>query len=133
MKKAKIISVVLCIAILVTLPAYAVTDRASDQLLRYYVDVTSGNDEILVSVNVIGMIDVTRAGIEHISVYEKYGSSWTLFDERFENDSSMAVNARTYLDTVHIDATNDKEYRVDVTIFAENSEGRDTRSFIRYI
>lgn len=133
MKKTRFCAVFIVIAIILSMSSLAAEDRASDQLSRY--SVTAGYDagKINVTVSIIGTLTATRVGCESIRVYEKVGSFWSLQETRDEFDSNMAVNSRNYLYTHSFDAKSGTEYRVDITIFAENPEGRDTRSFIRYI
>ena len=82
---------------------------------------------------VSGEIDVTKAGCEEINIYKKVGSSWISYIELGEDDAEMSVDSRNYLHTHQFKAVDGVEYKVDVTIFAENDMGRDTRDFTFYI
>ena len=129
MNKTRVLSIVLLIAIVLATPTYAISDKASDQLFHYNVDVTTSNGKINVSANVVGSLSATKVGLENICVYEKSGSSWIWYAELFEDDPDMSVDSRAYLDTIQIDITPGHEYIVYVTIFAQADRGRDTRSF----
>lgn len=133
MKKKRFCAVFIVIAILLSISSFAAETRASDQLSKYSVEAEYNAGEINVTVYVIGSLTATRVGCESIQVYEKIGSSWSLQESLDEFDGNMAVNSRTYLHTHSFNANSGTEYRVNITIFAENSEGRDTRSFTRYI
>lgn len=129
MKATKILSICLVACMLLTLPIFASEVRASEQLNSYDVDVNRVSGEIKVTVTVSGKVGVTKAGCQTIRVYEKVGSFWIMREELRENDPDMFVNSRIYVDTHTFDAKDSSEYRVDVTIFAENANGRDTRYF----
>ncbi|HIS44729.1 MAG TPA: hypothetical protein IAB47_05090 [Candidatus Scatomorpha merdigallinarum] len=128
MKITKILAVCLAVCIIITLPIYASTTRASEQLHRYGVDVNLLSEELNVTVSVSGTIGVTKTGCEVIRVFEKVGSFWVMREELREDDANMYVNSRIYLYTHTFDADGNSSYRVSVTIFAENADGRDTRT-----
>lgn len=133
MKKTRFCAIFIVIAIILLISSFAIEDRASDQLSRYSVDAEYNSGKNNVTVYIIGTLTATEVGCESIQLYEKIGSSWSLTESLDEFDANMAVNSRTYLHTHSFDAKSGAEYKVDVTIFAENAEGRDTRSFTRYI
>ena len=109
------------------MPIYASSTRASERLNSYGVDVNRPTGEIYVTVHVSGTVGVTKTGCQTVRVYEKVGSFWVMRDELREDDANMVFNSRIYLYTHTFDANDNSEYRVDVTIFAENADGRDTR------
>lgn len=127
MKIRKILAVCLAACMLLTLPIYASTTRASEQLHKYGVNVTRPSGKLSVTITVSGTVGVTKAGCETIRIYEKVGSFWVMREELREDDPDMFVYSKIYLDTHTFDANDNSEYRVDVTIFAENADGRDTR------
>ena len=127
MKTTRILAICLTICLLLTLPIYASSTRASEQLNSYGVDVNRPTGEIYVTVHVSGTVGVTKTGCQTVRVYEKVGSFWVMRDELREDDANMVFNSRIYLYTHTFDANDNSEYRVDVTIFAENADGRDTR------
>lgn len=133
MKTTRILAICLAVCMLLAMPIFASSTRASDQLNSYDVDVNRPSGELQVTVYISGKIDVTKIGCEIIRIYEKVGSFWVVRDYLREDDPNMSVNSRVYLDTHTFDANDNAEYRVDVTIFAENAAGRDTRSFTYYV
>ncbi len=56
MNKTRVLSIVLLIAVVLATPTYAISDKASDQLFHYNVDVTTSNGKINVSANVVGSL-----------------------------------------------------------------------------
>lgn len=70
MNKTRFLSIVLLIAIVLATPTYAISDKASDQLFHYNVDVTTSNGKINISANVVGSLSATKVGLENICVYE---------------------------------------------------------------
>lgn len=133
MKKAGIISIMLIIAFAISTSVFAMSNRASELLSSYSVNANIDEGSINVIVFVSGEIDVTKAGCEEINIYKKVGSSWISYIELGEDDAEMSVDSRNYLHTHQFKAVDGVEYKVDVTIFAENDMGRDTRDFTFYI
>ena len=127
--KKRIVAAILLIALALAIPAYADTARASGQLSRYSVNAENIGGHIYVHVNVFGTLNVTKVGCESIYVYEKVGSDWQLYEKLLEDDPEMSVSSSMYLHTHDFDSRAGKEYKVNVTIFAENADGRDTRDF----
>lgn len=133
MKVNKIFAICLVACMLLALPTYASSARASEQLNSYDVDISRPAGRLNVTVTVSGTLDVTKTGCEVVRIYEKVGSFWVVRDYLREDDPNMYVNSRIYLHTHTFDANDNAEYRVDVTIFAEDPDGRDTRSFTYYV
>lgn len=133
MKKVLFVSIVLLLAVAVSTSAFATNTRASEQLSKYSVNANIDEGNINVIVYVWGEIDVTKAGCEELKIYKKVGSSWISYIDLNEDDADMSVNSPDYLHTHQFDAVDGVEYKVDVTIFAENNDGRDTRDFTFYI
>ena len=75
-----------------------------------------------------------KIGCESIKVYEKSGTRWTLVNSADEDDLGMSqYNSRLQKNTIQFDSESGVEYKVSVTIFAENSSGRDTRTRTFYV
>ena len=128
MKTTRMMAICLVVCMLLTLPILASSARASEQLTSYGVNPTRPSDDtIYVTVQVSGKLGVTKTGCEIIRIFEKVGSFWVMREELREDDANMVANSRVYLYTHTFDANANSEYRVDVTIFAENADGRDTR------
>ncbi len=133
MKFKKLISV-LCVLVCifsVTTSAFAST-YASYQIDDYYMSVISDDKQIYVDFSVTGTGRMGKIGCGSIYIYDS--SSGRLVESFDENDSGMsAKNARKFANMVSADCTVGTRYKVVVTIFAENSAGRDTRSQTFYV
>ena len=136
MKLKRCISFVLVFICMLTLTisAYAIENRASDQINSYSVIVTptSGTLNVYFSVSGTGLME--KIGCESIEVYEKSGTQWNLVDSMDEDDLGMSrYNAITQKNTIQFDGEAGVEYKVSVIVFAENSAGRDTRTRTLYV
>ena len=108
--------------------------RASDQIGHYLIDVMSDNGQIYVDFSVSGTGSMDRVGCESIYIYESAGSRWIEVENFDENDSGMSTrNARRYSNMITADCEIGTRYKVEVTISAEDSAGRDTRSKTFYV
>ena len=131
MKIKRILSIILSIACIATLcvPTCAVESRASDQIAVYKmkVDPVSGALAVYFSVTGTGIVD--KLGCESIYLYKMVDNDWVLEETKFEDDPGMS-NSDTYEHTNSIRCYTEygAYYKVVVTIFSENSKGRDTRS-----
>lgn len=113
------------------IPSFA-SMRASDQIRDYLVDVKSDNGEIYIDFSVTGKGGMDRIGCESIYIYES--SNGRLVESFDENDSGMSrSNTVRYTNMITADCNAGTRYRIEVTIFAENSAGRDTRTQTLYV
>lgn len=121
----------LCAAAMVG-SALAVGTRASEKIKTYDVEVTAtsaGELEIEFSVKASGTM--TKLGCENITVYRQSGGSWLYCTEYSEDRTGMSkTNAASHSNTMYYDSLSGTTYKVYVTVFAENSSGRDTRTEI---
>lgn len=135
MKFKKLISV-LCVLVCifsVNTSAFAST-YASYQIDDYLMDVSSDSSQIYVDFSVTGTGSMEKIGCESIYIYENSGSRWVEVESFDENDSGMSrENARRYVNMITADCKAGTRYKVEVTIFAEDSAGRDTRSQTFYV
>ena len=137
MKKSKFVSffitVVMCLGLL-TIPSFAMEYRASAQISIYDIKVTPVTNSIVVTFSVTGRGTMEKLGWESIEIYEKIGSRWDEIASCDENDEDMSIfNNASYTNSISFDGERGVEYMVKVTIFAENSAGRDTRSRTFYV
>ncbi len=136
MKKKRFVSFLLaaiCVFSLI-IPASATELKASDQINAYSINVTSRSSTINVTFSVTGNGIADKLGCESIKVYEKSGSRWILAESKDEYDSGMSqYDGFTYGNTIYCDGEAGVDYKVVVTVFAENSAGRDTRSKTVYV
>lgn len=116
-------------ALLLTVPAFAAVTRASDQIDRYTITATAKTGKIEIVFSVTGSKTMDKLGCESIYIYKAVGSGWSCTDSFSEDDTGMSKsNTRTYKNTITWDSEAGTEYRVVVTVFAEDSAGRDTRT-----
>lgn len=136
MKQTKVIAslcVLVCLMMML-LPTHATEMRASDQISRYSIDVSSSSSEINIEMSVRGIGTSSKIGCESIEVYEKSGSRWVLAESLDEDDPGMSEkNTLFYLNVISCDCNPGTEYKVVVTIFAVNSAGRDSRTHTYYV
>lgn len=75
-----------------------------------------------------------KIGCESIVIYSKSGSNWSKTMTWYEGASGMSKkNAQSYTNTMSYSSTSGVSYKVVVTVFAENSAGRDSRTVTRYV
>lgn len=125
-------TVIMLISTCISVPAFA-TARASSQISRYSMDVTSAGDgqlKIKFSVSCEGLMD--RLGAQSIAIYEN--SSSTPIASYGQYDSGMSkINSVKYSNEIYYSGTSGVQYRVTVTIFAKDSAGTDTRTQTFYV
>ena len=77
---------------------------------------------------------MNKIGCESIEVYEKEGADWQLVESLDEDDEGMSsTNVPRHRNDIACDGEAGVEYKVVVTIFAENDAGRDTRTKTSYV
>lgn len=136
MKKNNYISFVCATIFLVLLivPAFAADTRASSQISSYSMNVKASKGTLDAEFSVRSMDKMGKIGCESIYVYEQNRTSSTLVDSRTENDAGMSkTNTFNYSNTISFNSKAGAEYRVVVTIFAEDADGRDTRTQTFYV
>lgn len=131
MKVKRILSMILSVICVVTLcvPACAVESRASDQIVAYKMMVDPFPGRMSVYFSVIGTGEVDKLGCESIYVYKMEDMDWVLVETKLEDDPGMSSkNTYDHTDRVYCSTESGEAYKLVVTIFSENSKGRDTRS-----
>lgn len=110
-------------------PVCATESRASDQIAAYKMYVTPLSGAFSVYSSVIGTGNVDKLGCESILVYKMVDMEWVLVEIKLENYPGMSSkNTYEHTNSVQCDAERGEAYKIVVTIFSENSKGRDTRS-----
>ena len=102
----------------------------------YDMNVTTMDDGgIAIKFSVIGTFIMNRLGAESIYIYENNAGNWRLADSFDKDDPNMSdFNAVKYGNTVYFYGEPGKEYKIVVTIFAEDQEGEsDSRSKTFYV
>ena len=113
---------------LFAMPAFA-TIKASSQISQYDMSVTPVTNTLNIKFLISGNHIMDKIGCESIYVYEKSGSHWILVNSWYEDDSGMSrSNTRSSRNTMYSDSEAGVEYKVVMTVFAEDSNGRDTRT-----
>ena len=136
MKKLKLWTkfvALLCVAALI-IPTFAADTRASDQISMYYMNVTTRKGYIDVDFSIKGVGTVDKLGCESIYIYTYKNNTWRFVQSFQEDDDGMsAENIFTHTNLISCSADAGVEYQVIVTLFAENSAGRDTRYKTFYV
>ena len=129
-KTLKAILLILALTCMLSISALAAEARASDQISDNYIDAYAcGGGQSEIDFYVKGNIRMTRLGAFDIAIYEKSGSSWVLKRTYGEYDTGMATsNLSEYNGSIFYGGTVGSTYKVEVTVFARNSAGTDTRS-----
>ena len=136
MKKLKLWTsfvALLCVAALI-IPTFAADSRASDQISMYYMDVSTRKGYIDIEFSIKGTGTVDKLGCQSIYIYERDGDTLRYVQSVLEDDEGMsAENIFTHTNLISCPADAGVEYEVIVTLFAENSAGRDTRYRTFYV
>lgn len=136
MKKVKFcISTVLVCALFFAASTFAAA-RASDQIAIYTMDVTAtGNGRIAIMFSVTGADFMDQIGAKSIDVYERESTGWEIAVSYDAEDSGMtASNVTKYGNTKYFYGEPSEEYKIVVTIFAEDKYGdSDSRSKTFYV
>lgn len=135
MKRRLIASVfaVMCLMTM-TISAFAVEARASEQISQYSMDATNSSGTIKVYFSVSSLKTKTKIGCSSIYVYEKSGTRWSLVESLTEDDFGMSrTNTFSHKNTIYCASEAGVDYKVVVTIFAEDSTDRDTRTKTFYV
>ena len=73
-------------------------------------------------------------GAEEVVVYRNSGSKWVKVDSYDRNDSGMTqLNSCRCRNTIIFEGTSGAEYKIEVTVFAEDSSGYDSRTKTHYV
>ena len=125
----RLVSFILVFTLILSLPVFASESRASDQIGRHDIQVTPLPGEVGIKATIIGMGLMNKIGCQSLYLYKEYGSGWLLVDRLREEDDNMYVtNAAGHAANYYLDTIRGVKYRLDITLFAENDDGRDTVS-----
>lgn len=127
MKVKSVLALILVFALLLSVPAFALQDRASDQISRHDIKITPQDGRIVVKTSIYGNGFMNKLGCESIYFYEQYGSAWISDEWLLEDDYNMYnTNSVGYAANHYFDSEPGVRYMIVITLFAENDEGRDT-------
>lgn len=120
---------------LFAMPAAANDFRASNQIARYAVAATAtGNGEISINFSINGVSRMDKIGADSIKIYAQSGRQWILVKIYSSDDDGMSSTDTNYFaNTLYYSGTAGTYYKIDVTVFAENSAGFDSRTETRYV
>lgn len=124
---------VICMMSLVT-SAFAAEARSSAQIAAYQMNVISGAGTLATEFAVTGNRAMNKLGCQSIYVYSKTDTGWSYVTHMLEDDDGMSkTNSSFNRNTIYIGCTAGVQYKVVVTIFAENDAGRDARTEVFYL
>lgn len=127
MKIKRCLALALVIVMILSIPAFAAENRASDQIGRHDIKVTALDGQIGIKASIYGNGPMNKLGCESIYVYWQYGSAWISDDWLLEDDYNMySTNTAAHMANYFFDSEPGVRYRVVITMFAENDAGRDT-------
>ena len=136
MKKHKIITSIcalICILSLI-IPTSAAITRASDQIRLYWADAVVTKGAINVEFSITGKNIMNKIGCESIYIYKKLDTRWRYVNSKTEDDTGMSKTQKSgHINTIVFNGSAGVEYKVVVTVFAENDAGRDSRSQTFYV
>lgn len=131
MTKRRLLVLFMAVIFMFTMSVSAMA-RASDQIGSYDIDVAPFSDEIEVYFSVFGAGMMNKIGCESIYVYEV--GDLTPVESFDEYDAGMSRrNGSSHTNSIYFDSEKGVEYKVVVTIFAEDDDGRDSRSKTFYV
>lgn len=137
MKKSRIVTFILAIVCLslMTVTTFAAEERrASDQISQYSMEVLPVSGALNVEIYIQGNGSMDKLGCESLKVYEKRGSTWWIIENLDEDDEGMSsTDSLRHRNTISVDTEAGMEYKVVVTLFAEDDVARDTRSKTFYV
>lgn len=134
MKKTKVLALILVVCTLLTIPSFAAEPRASEQIHMHIVYAEAEPGHIYVEATIYGTEIMDKIGCQNLQILKMTDSGWELYVSLFENDEGMSSE-----DTFVHDYTNTfesevgVEYYVLITVFAENENGRDNRTYEYYV
>lgn len=125
---------VLVVSVL-SMPASAINPLASEQIARYYSYLVPCEDgEFGVVFSISGTDIMNRIGAKEIKIYQQIDGRWTWVKTFNANSEGMCdTNTSYHANTIYYKGISGKAYKVDVTIFAEDAAGSDSRTETHYI
>lgn len=124
---------IICMMSLVT-SVFAAEARSSAQIAAYKMNVTSGAGTLATEFTVLGNGGMNKLGCQSIYVYRKTDTGWAYVTCRLEDYEGMSKTDSSYhTKVIYIGCTAGVQYKVVVTIFAENDAGRDARTEVFYL
>lgn len=131
----RLCALIFVLSLALSVPALAVTITASDQIHSYDMDVLAiGNGKLAIEFSIEGTGWMDRIGAKSIVIYEKFGNNWLIVASYDKDDPGMSTkNINMYGNTIYYSGYSGTQYRVQITVFAENASGSDSRFGELYI
>ena len=134
MKIKRLIAISLILVMLLSVPAFASVNRASDQIGRHDIKVTPLEGQIAIKASIYGNGSMNKLGCESIYLFKQYGSAWISNDWYLEDDYNMySTNSPAHMANYYFHSEPGVNYKVVITMFAENDAGRDTITRTYYV
>ncbi len=132
--KKRVLALLLVFTLVLTIPALAIENRASDQIGRHDIRVTALSGQIGIKASIYGVGPMNKIGCQSIYLYKEYGTGWLLVDRMREEDDNMySTNIAGHMANYYFDSDVGVRYLLEITMFAENDEGRDTITETFYV
>lgn len=130
-KRLRIVSVLMLMIYVLSISAQAATN-ASDQIFGYEAEaVACGGGKIAIGFSIEGTGFMNSIGAEKIYIYDPDGRLVGFF---LKSDEGMtASNKVSHGATKYFYGTVGVEYKVVVTVFAEDDDGSDSRKITCYV
>lgn len=115
--------------------AQAIDTKASHQISSYRAVATSGeNGAIYSTFSVICVPEADALGAENISISMKLNNRWVPMKQYDRDDAGMSeTNTSNYGNTITYYGTTGMDYKVEITVFAEDADGYDSRTQTHYV
>ena len=121
-------------AMVLMTPIFATETRASDQISLYTMGVYNGDGTLDIDFYIAGKGIMDKVGCESIYLYKKVNGNWQFVTHLFEDYTGMSdTDSAAHGNTIYIGCNDGVEYKVVVTLFAENSAGRDSRTDVFFV
>lgn len=129
MKFIRISIIAMALICALTIFVSATDVKASYYIDKWEVDATlTDKGNIAIKISVDGTGRMTALGGKEIIIYEKINNRWMIADYFDRDDPGMVgTNTNTFVNTIYTNAYPNTEYKICVTIFAEDSSGDDSR------
>lgn len=120
-----VLPLIILLGILSTFASATGIPRASDQIDNYRIDVIpNGSGALAIEFSVTGTDIMSKIGAKKITVYERTGTTWAIVESLNQYDTNMSSgNVSKYGNTIYFYGQAGTEYKVSVTIFAQDGSG----------
>ena len=130
-KNIRMLALLLVIAAILSISAFAADTKASSYLTGYGATVVpTGNGNINIEFTVVGTGTMTKIGASVIQVYKSNGTRVATFSYTTSGyGNMMGWNTGMHFGSVSYAGTSGQSYYAIVTFYAKNSSGADTKTY----